>query len=198
MPDRYFLKLEKIKKKKVFTVEELAYIFNVKPESARVIAHRYCKKGIFIRIKRDLYILKDGWERLEMKDYFFISNFLQVPSYISLITALSYYEVTTQVIREQFESVCIKRTKEFLVNQKRFIFHKIKKELYFDFLKEENFFIAKKEKAFIDAVYLYSFGKYRFDIDSIDIRRFDRKKLKEISLRYPERTREFLFKLWKI
>ena len=41
---------------------------------------------------------------------FIIANIYQVPSYISLMTALDYYEITTQMQRDFIESVILKRT----------------------------------------------------------------------------------------
>ena len=58
------------------------------------------------------------------EDFFKISNILQVPSYISLMTALSYYEITTQVQREVIESVCVKRTLKKTIENTEFNFSK--------------------------------------------------------------------------
>jgi hypothetical protein len=110
------------------------------------------------------------------------------------MTALSYYEITTQVQREVIESVCVKRTLKKTIENTEFNFYKINRTLYFDFLKKDDFFIASKEKAFVDAVYLYSFGKYSFDFDSIDISKLDMKKIKKIINNFPERTKQALKK----
>lgn len=79
-----------------------------------------------------------------------------------------------------------------------FQFLQNKKELYFDFIKEQDFFIATKEKAFLDAVYLYSFGKYAFDLDSIDISKLETKRLKKLLQVYPRRTQLMVKKLCKL
>jgi hypothetical protein len=47
-------------------------------------------------------------------------------------------------------------------------------------------------------VYLYSFGKYSFDFDSIDISKLDMKKIKKIIKDFPERTKQTLKKICKI
>jgi len=109
--------------------------------------------------------------------------------------ALSYYEITTQVQRGVIESVCVKRTlKKTIENIEFNYFYKINRNLYFDFLKKDDSFIASKEKAFVDVVYLYSFGKYSFDFDSIDISKLDMKKIKKIINNFPERTKQTLKK----
>ena len=79
-----------------------------------------------------------------------------------------------------------------------FNFSKINKNLYFDFIKKNDFFIATKEKAFVDAIYLYSFGKYKIDFFSLDLTKLDSKKLIEIMKLYPEKTRSIIKKLCKI
>jgi len=114
------------------------------------------------------------------------------------MTALSFYELTTQVQRKFFESVCIKRTAKYEVDGVLFNFYKLKRELYFDFIKQGDFFIATKEKALLDAIYLYSFGKYSFDVSSIDMAKIDLKKIKKLLIKYPERTKGAFERICKI
>ena len=45
---------------------------------------------------------------------------------------------------------------------------------------ERGIFIAIKEKALVDAMYLYSFGKYKIDFSALNLKVFDKRKLKEI------------------
>ncbi|GLI52312.1 hypothetical protein TISLANDTSLP1_00050 [Thermodesulfovibrio yellowstonii] len=168
----------------------MAQIIEIKDSSAKVFCSRYTDKGLFIRLKKDFYILKDRWQRLTKEDFYRLSNILQVPSYISLMTALSFYGVTTQVQRGFYEAVCTKRTERLEIEGVRFNFYKIKQELYFDFVKIEDFFIATKEKAFLDAVYLFSFGKYELDLDSIDFRKLDMKRIRTLLEKFPEKTKK--------
>lgn len=193
-----YLQVKSLENRLFFGHKDVAQILEIKDSSARVFCSRYSDKGIFIRLKKDFYILKDRWQRNSREDFYRLSNFLQVPSYISLMTALSFYEVTTQVQRSFYESVCTKRTERLEIEGVRFNFYKIKKELYFDFIKYEDFFIATKEKAFLDAVYLYSFGKYEFDLDSIDIEKLDMKRIKNILEKFPEKTKKMAEKICRI
>ncbi len=181
-----------------FTTQDVASLLDIEPASARVLCTRYTERGLFIRLKNNLYVLKERWEQNSLQDFFRLSNILQVPSYISLMTALSFYEVTTQVQRDIFESVCVKRSERFEIEGITFNFYKLKRELYFDFLKKDNFFIATKEKAFLDACYLYSFGKYAFDIDAIDLKKLDMARLKKLLKGFPERTKKMVRTLCRI
>lgn len=177
----------------------MSYLLGIKSSSAIVLCCRYVKNGLLIRLKKDLYVLKERWRENSINDFYKISNILQVPSYISLMTALSFYELTTQVQRGFFESVCIKRTWRFDIEGVTFNFYKLKKKSFiFDFTKQEDFFIATKEKAFMDAVYLYSFGKYAFDIDSIDLSKLDFKRIKKFLKVYPERTQLMVKRICRI
>ncbi|WP_281753135.1 type IV toxin-antitoxin system AbiEi family antitoxin domain-containing protein [Thermodesulfovibrio yellowstonii] len=185
-----YLQIKALENRLFFSHKDVAQIIEIKDSSAKVFCSRYTDKGLFIRLKKDFYILKDRWQRLTKEDFYRLSNILQVPSYISLMTALSFYGVTTQVQRGFYEAVCTKRTERLEIEGVRFNFYKIKQELYFDFVKIEDFFIATKEKAFLDAVYLFSFGKYELDLDSIDFRKLDMKRIRTLLEKFPEKTKK--------
>ena len=151
-----------------FGYEDIARTLGISLESAKITAHRYVKQGMIIRMKRNIYVLKERWESFDREQKFLIANLFQVPSYISLMTALDYYEITTQMQRDFIESIVIKRTVTKAIEQTIFNYTKISPKLYGGFFKKEGFFIAEPEKAFLDAVYLMSFGRYNLDIPSID------------------------------
>ena len=190
--------LDKLENKLFFSVSELADILGIKEDSARVFASRYAKKGIFVRLKRDFYLLKQNLNMYNKEQLFKIANFLQVPSYISFMTALEYYGITTQVQRNFFESAALRRSISFESAGLSFNYYKIKRVLYFDFIRINDFFISTKEKAFVDAVYLWSFGKYTIDFDSLDFDKFDKDRLKSVIQPYPEKTKRMVRKLCSI
>lgn len=177
-----------------FGYEDISRAFGITPESAMVSANRYVKQGILLRIKRNIYILKDRWYGLKNEEKFAIANIVQVPSYISLMSALGYYEITTQMQRDFIESVAIKRTKEINISDTVLNFTKISKNLYFSFVKQDGFFIATPEKAFLDAIYLASFNRYNLDISSIDRGKLNMARIKAIAEKFPQKTKEFLKK----
>lgn len=188
-----YAKLREIKKL-YFGYEEISKILGITPQSARVCGNRYVKQGFLIRIKRNLYVLRERWETLEREEQFILANVAQVPSYISLMTAMGYYEVTTQIQREFIESVAIKRTAEIEVENTVFAYSKIDKNLYFDFSKKKGFFIASPEKAFLDSLYLSFLNRYSFDLTSIDFGKLDMSKIKRIAKRFPKKTQKILEK----
>jgi predicted transcriptional regulator of viral defense system len=190
--------LRKLREVDYFTTDDVAKLLNIKTSSATVLCWRYTKKGLFIRLKKNFYVLKERWQKNSNPDLYRISNILQVPSYISMMTALSFYEVTTQVQRNFFEATGIRKTVEYDIEGISFKFYKIKRTLYFDFLKKDDFFIATKEKAFLDAIYLYSFGKYTLDFDSIDLKKIDFERLTTLLHRFPEKTKKIVKRICKI
>ena len=186
-----FLELKKIEKL-YFGYEDIARALSITPQSARVTANRYVKKGLLIRAKRNIYLLKDIWLELTREQKFILANIIQTPSYISLMSALEYYEITTQIQQDFIESIALKRTKEVELDQTFFNYIKINPVLYSGFFRIRGFFIAPPEKAFVDAIYLKSFGRYQLDISSIDFSKLKQNKIEEMAAMYPEKTKSYL------
>lgn len=193
-----YVELRPLRDKLYFTHEDLQNLLGIKKESIRVLCTRYKKNGMFIRLKKNLYILTEKWDSLSYNDHLRISNILQVPSYISLMTALSFYEITTQIQRNYYENISLKRTSEFNISGTIFKFYKIKKDYYFDFIKKDNIFIASPEKAFIDSIYLCIFKKYSIDLDSLNLEKLDFNKIKRILKTFPDNIREKIYKICRI
>ncbi|NOY52022.1 MAG: hypothetical protein GXP58_00160 [Deltaproteobacteria bacterium] len=173
-----------------FTYQDVADLLKITPQSAMVTCSRYVRSGDLVRLKRNYYIPRERWSRLAEDQIFVLANMLQVPSYISLTTALVFYGYTTQIQRDYIESVAVKRTREFRIEEVTFSFTKIKKDYYSDFIKKEGFFIATPEKALIDTLYLESLGRYRLDIGSIDFSKFDNKVIRKVASRYTDKVRQ--------
>lgn len=177
-----------------FTVEDVSSILNIKKESAWVLCNRYVKKGVFIRVKNNFYVLDSSLKNYDRDYFLLLANYIQVPSYISFNTALSYYEITTQVQRNYIESVSIKRSVLYNTTEATFDYHKIKKELYFSFRKLNNIFIATPEKAIVDSAYLISMNRYSLDLNALDFSKFDLKKVRAILKLYPKSTKSLIEK----
>ena len=187
------VELKKIKKF-YFGYEDISRALGISPASAKVTACRYAKQGILLRMKRNMYILKDVWDMAGREEKLLLANMGQVPSYISLMTALDYYEITTQVQRDFFESVAVKRSKEIHVNGSIFRYVKLTENLYNEFKKEKDLFIASPEKAFLDAIYLMSYGRYSLDLSSLDETKLNRTEIKRLSRQFPLKTKKMLKK----
>lgn len=187
------LDLNKIRKP-YFGYEEIARVRGISLDSAKVTASRYVRQGLLLRLKKNIYVRRDVWNVANKEDKFRLANLGQSPSYISLMTALDYYEITTQVQQDFFESVAVRRTKEIQVNGSVFKYSKIDERLFFEFKKENGIFIASPEKALLDAFYLMSYGRYTIDISALDADKLDRKIIKQLSREFPLKTQNMLNK----
>jgi len=177
---------------KLLSVRDIASILSISLESARVTAHRYIQKGLLIRIKRDLYITADKFNNLKENELFKLANLIQVPSYISLTSALSYYNISTQQLRGIVESIAVKRSKLAKSGDVIFKFTKVKKDFYTGFIQENNIFIALPEKALADSIYLSSMGRYNTDFDAIDFRKTN----KALTNKFIKQTNKKATTLW--
>ncbi len=184
-----YLKLRKLGKKLYFKIDDVADLLRIKASSSKVLCSRYVKKGLLVRIKNNYYILYEKWNILQNDDFFKIANILQVPSYISYMSALTYYQISTQIQRNFIESACYRRSKKFIIKNSEFLYYKMKEKFYFGFKSSDGIFIAEKEKALLDCIYLYTYGKYKFDIDSINFKKFDIKKLNSFMKIYPDKVK---------
>ena len=188
-----FFQLQNIEKL-YFGHEDIAHTLGITLQSAKVTASRYIKQGLLIRLKRNIYVLREKWTSIDREQEFLLANIIQVPSYISLMTALNYYEITTQIQRDFIESVALKRTKGVEIEQTFFNYTKISTDLYSGFSRTRGFFIAAPEKAFLDAVYLMSLGRYSLDIPSIDFSKLNLEKIEYMVRLFPLKTQGFLNK----
>ena len=181
----------------ILSVEDIAVLLSISRESAKVTANRYARGKQLIRLKRNFYITPGKFEKLKEEDYFSLANMLQVPSYVSLTSALSYYNISTQQMRSIIESIALKRTKNVITGNMKFKFLLIKKDLYSDFILEKQFFIATPEKALADAIYLSSIGRYNCDFDAIDFKKISKEKVNQIIGRTNNKTKLFWNNLCK-
>jgi len=132
-------------------------------------------------------VLRERWDYLNDNEIMQIANIIQVPSYVSLTTALSYYGYTTQLQQRFTESICVQRSFNKKILDMEFHYTKMSRVYYSHFQKVNNLFIATPEKALVDAIYLNSFGKYTLDYTALDVSKFDQTKLKDLLDQYPER-----------
>jgi predicted transcriptional regulator of viral defense system len=175
-----------------FGYEELSRALDISRASARVTASRYVKMGLLVRIKRNLYMLKETWDNSGPRERFMLANLGQTPSYISLLTALEFHNVSTQMQQNYIESIALQRSKSIAIERTLFRYSKIAKALYYGFSKQDDFFMASPEKALVDAVYLVSFGRYALDFSSIDDEKVNPYEIRKICEPYPHRTKKLL------
>ena len=113
---------------------------------------------------------------LKAVDDFSMANFLYQPSYISMQSALSFHSIMTG-FSYQITSIGIKKSKNYIIDGKDFIYSKIDPKLFWGWEKKADFLIARPEKALLDYVYFASKGLANLDWEEIDITRLEKKIL---------------------
>ncbi|MEX1014886.1 MAG: hypothetical protein WDZ80_07050 [Candidatus Paceibacterota bacterium] len=155
------------------TTEDISRMLSISKNSAIVTANRYVKAGLLSKLKRNIFLIASKEKALSEENLFEIANYLQVPSYVSFGSALSYYDLSTQQQRFFVESAGLKRTASYHTDQLSFTYTKLKKDFYSGFIRKENRFIATPEKALADVIYMVSIGRYSCDFDAINFKKID-------------------------
>lgn len=159
---------------RVFTPEEFSRIFQVPTYSIKYFLEKQTKQGLFLRLKKGVYVLKTDFPREEE-----IANVLYKPSYISFEYALAYYDMLPEMPYD-ITSATTKSTRSLMTPNASFSYYKIKQEAYtgYGLVKTEakSFLIADKEKALADYLYFVSIGKRTLN-DRLMLKDIDKNKL---------------------
>lgn len=150
----------KVKQYPMFHSKIFPHLTDDVPTLRRQVSE-WTKKGYLLQLKRGLYCLREE-DRQENFSRFFLANQLYSPSYISLESALSYYNMIPEAVHT-VTSVSPKKTQRFENACGLFRYYHIKNEIYSDYVSVEDefglhFFIASKERALIDFLYFKTRG----------------------------------------
>ncbi len=146
---------------RVVSSEDLMTVFE--EEYSRASAHNRIqalfKAGWFLRIKRGLYLIIENLTSRSINNMslLVISQAINSDSYISLNSALNYYQMFDQYSKN-IVAVNYKSSKRYKFEDHEFRFVKISKKYYFGFdqVRQDGRLIniATKEKALLDYLYL--------------------------------------------
>lgn len=145
-------------KQSVFNINDLALIWEETSfTKVQDMARYYARTGSLHRLQRGIYVKS-------LSDYsaYELASKLFQPSYISLETVLKNEGIIFQDHQAVFSIA--NKTKTYQIDGRDFYFKKIKKIALSNFAGIENkahYWIASKERAFLDALYLYK--DYHFD-----------------------------------
>ena len=176
MKNNFILEIYK-KPQTVFSLKEISMLFpgfiykNLKSKLSYFVS-----TGKLKRLRKGIYA-KENYNFLEL------ANKIYTPSYISLETVLEKEGIVFQKYKTVFVSSYLSR--RIKVENQEIFYRKIKDEILLNSLgiNEENYyFIASKERAFLDAVFLYK--DYHFD----NLRPLDWEKIKEIEKIYSSKV----------
>jgi hypothetical protein len=162
-----------------FSVSALQAMLNLTRESARTTASRLVKRGILVRLQRDLYTLANRKYSL-----FSLANALYQPSVISLETALNYWGIIVQVPQTIFSIA--QGSYRCVVDNTEFVYRRMFPELFrFGQVKAEDFFIVEPEKALLDTLYMKSKGLSELLPEDVDMAKLDDELLNYYNCLYP-------------
>ncbi|MDR3238062.1 MAG: hypothetical protein LBT84_06130 [Spirochaetia bacterium] len=114
------------------------------------------RKGLIIRIKRDLYVVSQKVHNQEISSEL-VANHLYGPSYVSLESALAYYGLIPEKVFSM-RSVCMKLHKQYETPIGHFEYIKVPEKYYPIGVSQEiinnsySFLIAAPEKALCDKI----------------------------------------------
>jgi predicted transcriptional regulator of viral defense system len=128
------------------------------------------KKGWLIYLRNGFYAFPEF--KHDINSQYFVANKIYRPSYVSLQSALSYYEIIPESV-VQITNITTLKTKSFENDFGQFYYKSIKSDFYFGYLpipisRNKEILIAEPEKAILDFLYLYPF--YKTEVDFLDLR----------------------------
>jgi predicted transcriptional regulator of viral defense system len=165
----------KLRPFRVFSVQDVKKQF---PSMNLMNLVRWQKKGYLLRLRNQWYVFNDV-ESYENIDWL-AANLIYAPSYISLHTALSWYNLIPEMITTT-TSVTTLKTNKFSTPLGAFDYHRIKPDMFgFGYVLENvdtykgehgnsrKIMIASPQKAILDFFYINTF--YDTEKDMIDLR----------------------------
>jgi len=156
-----------------------------------ILLSRYVKRGMMLRLRKNLYAARNYIDQAERKGIFsdyveFIANKLYSPSYLSLDYILHENNMLTEIPRN-ITSVALRKTDRFSNELGNFIYHKIKEDLFYGFniIKKGDFSILKATKAKALFDFLYFRKRLLVDRKSVvelrlNLEQFTKKDFKEL------------------
>lgn len=174
---------EKLQNKKIslFTPSGFFSILNVSENAGKSLLSTYTRKGFFIKIKNGFYIIKNS----KISD-FEIANKIYKPSYVSFETALSYHNILPETVYS-VTSATSKASRNYIILNKSFVYHRIKKELFFGYntinINGQTIWMADKEKALLDYIYFVVLKK-KPDNDRLNTKDISITKIKKYLKKY--------------
>lgn len=171
-------------KRTVFTFRNLIDLWELKPETAKIVVKRMVDRGIIYRVVRGYYsITREG-------NLYETANLIVQPSYVSMHSALFYHNVSFQISTIVTSVGLINYEKK--VGKISFKYYSMKEKLFFNLEGieyKQNVAIAKLERAILDCFY-FGLVPNLDNSNSVNI-----SYLKKMSLFYPKTVRNKVSKI---
>jgi len=139
---------------------------------------RWTSAGKIHQLRRSLYTLAEPYRQVEPHS-FLIANYLLTPSYVSLQSALAYYDLIPESVPAVTSITSRRQSKTTEIGHSTFIYHFIQRDLftgyYLQQVSDEQFvYIAKPEKALLDLIYLTPQGHHKHYLESLRLQNMER------------------------
>ncbi len=156
-------------KKSIFTLKDISLLLGENNfDSLKSKIHYYVNKGIIKALRRGIYAKPEY-------DPFELAARIYTPSYISLESVLQKEGVIFQYYNSIFAVTYLSRT--IKVDGREIVYRKIKYPILLNkegIIQNESYAVAAKERAFLDALYLYK----TYSFDNVDI--LDKNKIEKL------------------
>src|SRR3989339_526896 len=165
--------------KTYLTLSDIKKFYTHQKESLRVLLSQWKKQGLIFQLSRGMYTFN-----LASVDYLQLATTLYPNSYISFEYALQLHGVIHEV-PAVITVATSSRSRRLRAEPYMLEYTHLKKELIFGYELRNKAYIATPEKALADILYVMARGQRITELDSIDWRNIDKKKLKKIIQQYP-------------
>lgn len=165
---------DKMRPFRVFSVQDVRKQF---PSMNLMNLVRWQEKGYIIKLRNRWYAFNDAESSENME--WLAANLIYSPSYISLHTALSWYNLIPEMIATT-TSVTTRKTNKFSTPLGSFDYHSIKPELFgFGYVLEDmdpirgklgksrKIMLASRQKAILDFFYINNYYNTEKDIEDL-------------------------------
>ena len=162
----------------VFTLREALKVSGLKYNTGRMQITRWVRMQHLARLKNGLYALRGPLDRGEIPA-FYIANRLYTPSYVSLESALNYYDLIPEQTFAVI-SLCSKPTRKYIVMQTSYVFRSVQPRFLTGYVVEKemgfDIRIAEREKAVVDYLYFTIIDK-TVPLERLDVKGLDHRKM---------------------
>lgn len=140
---------------------ELGVWFPEPKRQIQIRLSRWAHQGKLIQLRKGKYLLPQRYRHQKPSTYF-VSNYLYRPSYVSLYSALEYYNLIPEAV-QRCEAITTRHPQSWNTEFGIFKYFHIKPDRFWGFrernadrlaLNQQNFLIATPEKALLDLFYL--------------------------------------------
>ncbi len=177
MNEREFIKTIKEQNLGIFTIPDTARIINKNRKYTILYLKRLEKRKIIKRIEKGKYTLPNT-------SSFVIASNLVIPSYISFLSGLSYYHLTTQIPRIM-QIATTKSKKRIVYENEEIQFIKLRQIFGYERIKTQQgyYFIGEKEKIITDSLLLPKYCPINQTLNAIKQTKLNIKKLINYSIK---------------